>query len=161
MKPTIKASSTVIPGTDYAKVIDIMGQPIRDHGSGVYLLEYSLDPAGYAVVLFDLQNRVREVLVVWASDQVKSFPAQFDKRWLAQDPRGAPSFLNRNDTECDTVMQLDDFFGSGLLSTHLQPASGTVDNDVICFGNHGVAYVRKADGIVIRVECAWWIGESD
>lgn len=156
-------------GTSYQEVVEQMGHPQVDHGSGVEIPEYCLLPSGSAVVFCDTDHAVHLVFVSWGSEQdgttfaawpditrgpdlssletehagVALSPERVDPRLLLGVKRG----MSISDMRRQIGLRPDTAYdGQSVIKCRLEP--------------HGIATVGVQENrLVSDVSLLWWRGE--
>lgn len=155
----LSAIASIDCGQSYDDVVAQLGPARRDLGSGVYILEYAIKPAGYSVIVFSPANRVRDVLTVWSSDVLKTLPTHFDPAWLGADSRAVSEFIGtERDLDTDPVT-VSVVAGIGSAITRSPEGRNEHMREVVLrVVPNGKALVTYQGDQIVRMECVWRLG---
>ena len=156
-------------GARYQEVVEQMGQPQLDHGSGVEIPEYSLLPSGSAVVFCDADHAVHLVFVTWGSEldctTLATYPditRRQDLSSLEAEHAGAALSPERVDPRLllgiKKGMSIADL--SRQIGLRLDIADDTQSVIKFRLEPHGIATIGvQEDRSVSGVSLLWWRGE--
>jgi hypothetical protein len=159
------------PGMPYEEFARDFGEADANRGSGVFVLEYTLEPAGYALVGFGPDFRVRSVYVAYHVPVGKVTSSSGD----VDSPEAAAKLVQDRERRAgeqarrlppEAFVQIHTGAEVGGLATSLGPPAFQVlaegrENLEYLLAPHGLATIRlQADRRIDSVHLVWWAGDE-